>query len=281
MNKIIGLLTAWGTEDWIRPAIKQALEYCDEVMVVVTAWTPELKKFEDRTRDICKEYPQLTLLDYDVQKTATNHAICAALNHMLKNSRSFSPGNWVWILDADEFYAVVSHEKIKSIIENGEYDQISVESKFFMINMQRYLKEGGRSLFRVENAEDEFKPSNRWSRAAKKIYTLPREIGMFHYSMLTDTRRHRIRWHVANLSGGPQWDKIKWLDEIYPNYDLENEDYWIEENFKMFGIRSPWFNIGFIPDKNGRLFKYEGKHPKFIEEAGLPEIKDFRKRLVT
>jgi len=276
MNKIIGLLAAWGAEDWVRPAIKQALEYCDEVMVVVTAWTPELKKFKDGTLNICKEYRDLRLLDYDPHKTRTTHAVCATFNHMLKNSRLFTLGNWVWILDADEFYADSAHRKIRSVVEDGRYDWIKIESRFFYINMQHYLKGWNNRLFRVENIENGFKPTNIWSRPARNIYTLPRKTGMFHYSMLTDTRRHRVRWHVTYHSAGPQWDRIKWLDEIYPKYDLEDEEYWIEENFKMFGIRSPWFNRGLTPNEEGGLFKYEGGHPKFIEEAGLHKVKDFR-----
>jgi hypothetical protein len=31
--KIIGMLTAWCAADFIKPALQQAVEYCDEVLV--------------------------------------------------------------------------------------------------------------------------------------------------------------------------------------------------------------------------------------------------------
>jgi len=275
MNKIIGLLTAWGAERWIRPAIKQALEYCDEVMVVVAAFGPQFRKFEDNTYNICKEYHDIKLLDYEVKQRFVNRITAEVHNYMLEKSELFLPGNWIWIMDVDEFYPEIGHKRIKSIIEGGKHDRIITESKFFMINMQHYLTEMGHQLIKVEDISARFIPTNNWPRKPKAIYVVPREIGMFHYSMLTNTSIHRVKWGVE-YSHTSQSNKIGWLDKIYYKYDLENEDYWIEENLKLSGIRSPWFNVGYKPDENGRLFKYNGTHPKFIEETGFTKIKDFR-----
>lgn len=284
MNKIIGLITAWGVEDWIRPAVRQALEYCDEVLAVVSAFAPQLRRFKDRTYDICKEYGGVKLLDYESKETFIRSAIADVLNHMLKNSNLYEVGNWVWILDSDEFYAESSaNEIIAATRNNVEYDKIIMESRFFMINMQHYLNEAGDRMFRIMNLDDKFVPTCRWSRAPRAPYTVRRANGLFHYSMLTNTGRHRERWllRYTHPHDPPRFKIVKWLDEIYAKYDLENENYWIEENLKLWGIRSPWFNKGFTPDENGKLFKYNGKHPKYIEEAGLPAIKDFRKRYTT
>ena len=175
-----------------------------------------------------------------------SEAVADTLNYMLKSSPLYEPGNWAWILDADEFYADTAHEMIRAAIDVkftdicSPYDQITVESKFFYINMQHYLNEDGDRLFRINEEGECFVPTNKWSATRGQVYILPRNDGM------------------------------------YPSYDLENEEYWIEENRKRFGIRSPWFNKGFTPDENGRLFRYAGKHPKFIETSGLTGIEDFR-----
>jgi len=283
MNKIIGLITAWGVEDWIRPAVRQALVYCDEVLAVVSPFAPQLRRFEDRTYDICKEYGRLKLLDYESSETYIRSAIADVLNHMLKNSDLHRVGNWVWILDSDEFYAESSaKEIIAATRDDADYDKIVMESRFFMINMQHYLNEAGDRMFRIMDMNDRFVPTCKWSRTPRAPYAIRRANRMFHYSMLTDTERHRERWLLRYRNTPDVGFKIvKWLDEIYAKYDLGNEDYWIERNFKLSGVRSPWVNMGFKPDENGRLFKYNGRHPKFIEEAGLPEIKDFRKRHAT
>jgi len=277
MNKIVGLLTAWGAERWVRSAIEQALEYCDEVLAVVSPYTPEMIPFEDGTRDICKEYKKLRLLDYRTQMNTISHAVADVLNHMLENSALREVGNWVWILDVDEFYADSAPVLIRATIKDGIYDHVMVESRFFMINMCHYLNEMGNRLFRIKASDDHFVPTNKWSQLVTRIYTLPRDHGMFHYGLLASADMYRVKWQVE-YNGKRQSDKVQWIDEIYPNYDIVDEERWIEENRRRFGIRSPWFNKGFTPDIDGKLYRYAGKHPKFIEKTGLTETKDFREK---
>lgn len=276
MNKIIGLLTGWGTEDWIRPAIKQALEFCDEVMAIITPFAPNLKKFEDNTYSICKDYPDVRLLDYKLSGKSIQQEECGVLNLMLKSSSLYSPGNWVWKLDSDEFYTDTAYKKIKLAIENDEYDSVFVEAKLFYIDMWHYLNEGSSRLQKILTVSDRFVPSCKWCRIPKKTYVLPRSDGLFHYSMLKDMDIHCAMWwkHPPHDSDGGY--RVRWLREIYAKYDLENEDHWIEKNRKLIGIKTPWCDSGYKPDKNGRLCRYEGKHPRFIEESGLMKIKDFR-----
>lgn len=276
MSKIIGLLTAWGAERWIRPAIEQALAYCDETVVVVSAFASELERFEDKTLDICKEYKDIRLMDYRTEKGTIAEAVADTLNHMLKSSSLYEPGSWAWILDVDEFYADTAHATIRAAIDSGRYNQITTESRFFYINMRHYLNETGNRLFRIDASDECFMPTNKWSVAKRQIYILPRADGMFHYGMLASADMYRIKWQIE-YKGKRQADKIRWLDEIYPHYDLNDEERWIEENRKLFGIRSPWFNKGFTPNADGKLYKYTGKHPKLIEWTMLTEIKDFRR----
>ncbi|MBA7707684.1 hypothetical protein ES703_116560 [subsurface metagenome] len=275
MNKIIGVLTGWGVEDWIHPAINQALEFCDETMVIIAPYAPEFKKFEDRTYEICKEYP-VRLLDYEPSSLPIGKQRCRILNTMLRKSRLFAPGNWIWLFDSDEFYLDSGYAEVMEAIRLGKYDRVYMESKFFIINMQHYLIEASERLFKIATGNDEFIPTNNWCHKAKNSYTLKRVNGMFHYSMLTDARIHEAQWWLF-----PPFDeyggyRVRWLKEIYAKYDLENEDYWTEKNRELIGIKTPWCDDGYKPDENGRLFRYTGKHPKFIEKAGLTKIKDFR-----
>ena len=275
MNKIVGLLTAWGAEQWIAPAVEQALEYCDEVIVVVSSFAPELDQFADATLNICSSYKDIKLLDYRTDKETISAAVADMLNYMLKSSSLYEVGNWVWILDVDEFYADSAHGAIRATIDSGQYNQITVESKFFYINMQHYLNETGNRLFRVETEDECFVPTNKWSTAKKHVYYLPRDDGMFHYGLLASADAYRIKWQIE-YKNRRQADKQRWIEEIYPHYDLKDEERWIEKNRRLFGIRSPWFNNGFTPDVNCKLFRYSGKHPKFIERTRLTKREDFR-----
>jgi len=279
-NKIIGIVKAWGAEDWIRPAIKQALEYCDEVAVIVAPFHHTLEKFADSTYDICKEYRDIRLIDFKPSEQYVSSATAETLNHMLETSPLHAIGNWIWILDSDEFYTEAAYKEIKSAIASDQYNSIGARTKVFLINMQRYLKTVDFwhywRLIKIEDMGYRFKPAQNWSQKLERPHLLSKENEMFHYSLLTNMAVRLAWWRIESAPDDTHPRKIKWLKEIYLKYDLEDEDYWLIENLKLNGIKSPWITVGWMPDKNGRLLKYEGRHPEFIEETELPKISDFR-----
>ncbi len=103
---------------------------------------------------------------------------------------------------------------------------------------------------------------------------------MYHYGMLTNPWAKMEFWSTE-YPGKDQTNKIRWLDEIYRNYDLTDQETWVEENDKLCGIYSPWFSDSFQPAMDGTLYKYDdlsfGRHPKFIGED-LIYTDDFRKK---
>lgn len=280
-NKIIGIVKAWGAEDWIRPAIDQALEYCDDVAVIVAPFHHTLERFADATYDICREYRDIRLIDFKPSKQYVSDATAEVLNHMLQTSPLHAVGNWIWILDSDEFYAESAYREIKSVIASDQYNSIGARTKVFLINMQHYLETIDFwhywRLIKIEDTGHRFKPAQNWSQTLDRPHLLSEGNEMFHYSMLTNMDI-RLAWWRIELAPGPTHPrKINWLEEIYLKYDLEDEECWLIEHLKLNGIKSPGPNVGWVPDKNDRLFKYEGRHPKFIEETELPKVKDFRK----
>jgi len=275
MSQIIGIITAWGCQDWIRPAIQQAIKYCDEVNVCVNAHSDNLLKFEDDTFSVVEEFSRdINIIEFN--KQATHLEIKSKiLNQCLEESRYFDIGNWVWILDADEFYDDTFCKKIlKQLITNNPYDQICIKERYFYINMQHYLKSEHNRFFKINSLQDRFYPMQQWSGTTKVGY-LSGDI-LFHYCMLLNPNLKLEQWK-SEFPNTNQQNKLDWLEKIYRNYDLKNEEYWIKENEKLFGIRSPLINIAAIPNEDGKLFKYTGKHPEVIEESGLTKIKDFRK----
>lgn len=273
--KLIGLVKAWGAEDWIRPIIKQVLEYCDEVFLCVVAFSQNLKKFEDNTHEIAASFKDVKIISFNDMSTLSriNPQI---LNKMLRESKCFDVDNWVWPFDVDEFYSESSFKKIKEIIREPEFDRITMTSRFFLINMRCYLGAFHERLFKIKKGEmNKFRPSQQWLGGGNKTFIMPIEDGMFHYSLLTNPDIRREQWKTE-YPGKAQANKTSWLDNIYLNYDLENEEYWINKNKELFGLKSPWFNSSLSCDKDGKLFRYEGRHPRFVEEAGLTKIEDFR-----
>lgn len=277
MNRIIGLICGWGCEDFIRMALNQASEYCDEVLVNISPHSKALEKFRDSSYDIALEYSEsnrkVKLIEYE---NPSIHCDVKAgiLNLMLQNSKFFSPGNWIFILDVDEFYPHESIDNIFYIMKNDAcIDQITVEEYYFYINAKHYLNGEHIRLFKIKDSSNRFMPTQKWVYSSMPV-TASRDFSpMFHYGMLTNPWQKIEFWKTEYHN--VQTRKIEWINYIYKNYDLENEEYWIEENRRMFGIRSPWFSDSFKPDKEGKLFKYNGKHPRWVNE-NLLGIEDFR-----
>ena len=276
--KIIGLLNAWYSERWIAPAIEQALQYCDEVIVAVGAHSKSLASLKDDTLKIASQYKdRVTLLDasmsnfHDKSKADT-------LNRMLSKSKFRQKGNWIWILDVDEFYFDCTYQDILRAISSGKYNHIRVEEKFFFINMTRYLLCSHGRLFRIVDPSSSFQPTQRWTGPMSDLYVVKRddkEHGMFHYSLLVDIEYRRKMWSTERSYQQPHL--LKWLEEIYVHYDLNDEETWIDKNKKVSGIRSPYVGPLSKPNADGKLFVYNGKHPPLIEATSLPQIEDFRK----
>ena len=280
--KLTGMIIAWASELWIGPAIKQALKYCDEVFVCIEPHSEIMKKYEDSTLDIAKRYKdRIKFVKLKDKMVFSNHATAKAtiLNTMMKSSKFFDNGNWYFILDVDEFYSEECIDIVRKIMDNKDLDIINFESKYFFIDTKHYLIGEHMRIFKVTDKEnDHFIPTQNWSKRKVGFATIPLKIGMFHYGMMTNPYT-KIDFWKSEYPNKMQSNKVKWIDKIYRNYDLRSkryEEYWITKNEELFGIRSPWFSSSFAPNKDGKLFTYDGKHPKFVEEAGLTKIKDYR-----
>ncbi|MHA1293751.1 MAG: hypothetical protein ACTSQJ_13920, partial [Promethearchaeota archaeon] len=142
--KIIGLLTAWACEDWIKFSIEQALNLVDELIISIGAFDKYFKIIEDNTFKIARRYsnnPKVKFIETicNLKETRKNNR-CATLNRMLKASVNIKTGNLIWILDADEFYSKDSIQEIKNYIyNNNEFDAIRIKDRFFCINMNYYV----------------------------------------------------------------------------------------------------------------------------------------------
>ena len=286
--KIIGLLAAWGAEDWIEQCLKQMVEFCDEIFINVSPHSANMKQFEDKTYEIAKEFIKSNkIVQYvDIESVdLIHHSTSKAwiFNSMLDKSKLFKAGNWIWTFDVDEFYVDTTCRAIKEIIETHglNFNQVSFNEKYFYIDTKHYLKGNHYRLFKIEehNLEknNRFIPTQKWAGMEKRILSIPIELGMFHYSMLMNPWAKAEFWKTE-YEDKSQANKVIWLERIYKDYDLLNEPYWVSKNEELFGIKSPWFARDFTPKEDGTLFIYNGKHPKFIEDTNLLIEPDFRRR---
>ena len=276
MNKIIGLISAWGAEKWVKLSIQQAINICDKVLINVGPYVENVKKFEDKTREICESFGNKIIIVNSL--TANSHANAKAktLNSMLAKSTIFEVGNWIWLFDVDEFYNESLVDNMKSQLFSGNYNALKMDEMYFFINMQHYLKNTRMRLWKIENINHSFIPTNKWTGPRNKKLYYP-EFKYFHYSTLMNQRLKKEVYKTEQGSlNKDQREKMEWVDKIYMKYDLSNEEPWIKLNHKLYGKKQPYWISDFKPDENGKLFIYNEKHPKLIEDSGLTKIEDFR-----
>lgn len=257
MTKFIGLICAWAVEDWIELSIKQALSFCDEVIVSIGAHCESLKKYEDKTLEICKSFEdKIKLVDVDY---AGRHSTTKArtMNRMLQSSKYNEIGNYVFLLDADEFYHESDVVKLKETLIMGNYNSAIVKSKIFFINLNNYVEGDHFRIWKITNDDCGFQPTNRWTGLMKPQY-LSEQI-MFHYTFLLNPYAKMDFWREEY--GGNQKDKIDWVED-YLKHDL-NKSY-----DKPLGPH----DFGY----DNKLMKFNGKHPTLIENSKFGNIQDFR-----
>ena len=182
MSKIIGLVCAWGSE-WISEAVmEQAFYACDEVIVAVGATSEAMKKYEDKTLEVFKKYPvKIVPVNF---KGIWSTSRAATLNDMLKSSKYFEPGNWIWLLDDDEFYSKKDIDKMKLLVASNKYDSIITNEYFYYLNLNYYLnkKDGRCRLWKIQKRDDHFVPTQKWSSSKKSTI----RFGLMHHlSFLT------------------------------------------------------------------------------------------------
>lgn len=290
MPRIVGFVTGLYVEDWIGPAIDQALNFCDEVIVAIGANTPELAVLQDGTLEKAQSYGDRIKL---VEPTMTKTIVAGkapTLNNMLKASNA-QVGDWIWLLDADEFYHEDTAEKVREIVNSdNDLAVVRMEAKFFFVNMTRYLLSSHNRLFKVTHEGVHFKPSQHWQGKGGSgcIRRNSNRLGMFHYSLLMSPRYRKLFWETEYNKGGAkvreaQRVKLTWLEQIYNNFDLSDEDHWLSENSKILDSGrwaekgpTPTWNWSFTADPEGKLYHYSGAQPPVIEAANLHLIDDFR-----
>lgn len=253
MNKIIGLMTVWGAGPFVEPALKQALEYCDELLVHVGYHHQDMKKFADDTEDICKKYVDLVVIPQHNESYTTWRA--KVLNVMLKKS-SAKRDDWIYLVDVDEFFIKKDFKKAVSMFD--KCDSIQFEEKYFVINMKKHVAKISSPRLWKHN-RGKFRPTDKWTKPFNNTLVLP---GMFHYSLLCNPFAKIAFWETERQASQPH--KSNWITDIYLEYDVGN-DKWLAGSYGDS-----------FETNNGNLFLYKENHPEYIEEAGLPNIQDFR-----
>ena len=273
MDKIIGVMTVWGGEKFVEPCIEQSLYLCDEVLILVGYHNDKMKKWSDKTLEICEKYGEKIKL-IDPPKCINETYVKwrpKTLNKLLINSELFSNGNWVFLIDVDEFLFKSTMDKIKIEIKK-EYNTIWIDDRFFFYNTKYHTDGcGNYRLWKIRDEKnDRFIATNKWANGPKvphyintpKVLKLTGDDRIFHYSMLCNPYQKISYWETEYHQ--KQGAKTNWVSDKYLKTNLDNNKQIIK-------------SIQNSPARGGEMKIYEGEHPEYIVKYDLNKIKDFRK----
>lgn len=272
-KKIIGVMTVWGAEQFIEPCIEQSLYLCDEVIVLVGFHNDKMEKWADKTLEICEKYKdKITLVEAPECRNETYTTWRPrALNTLLKNSKLFKNGNWVFLIDVDEFLLKSSMDLIKEKVQEDDYDIMWIDDLFFFFNMTYYTDGcGNYRLWKIQDEKtDGFASTNEWINAnhsanfinSPTTFRLGGKYSTFHFSMLCSHDQKITYWETEYNHN--QGEKIEWISQKYIKSNLNDENYLREI------IRTS-------PARGGEMKKYEGDFPEYIKKHNLHKVEDFR-----
>ncbi len=283
--KIIGLLSAWASEDWIQYSIEQALGLVDELIISIGPYNEYFKMIGDKTFEKASKYFDNKKIKFVnticLSNKKISHNRCATLNQMLQVSENVEIGNLIWLLDVDEFFTVEAINEIREfIINNEDFDDIHLCGRLFGINFNYYVETHLHRIFKIRSKNTYFRPTQSIEPKPEKTAVLLKNNPMFHYSLLTGEQQRGIYWLSEDRFKG-----MLWYMKIYKNYDPFNQNYWMEKNLKLTGNYGFWLFswdiknkifLNKIKNSNESLIKYCGKHPELLENSSLRSISDFR-----
>jgi hypothetical protein len=277
--KIIGLIMTWNNLHYFKCAIKQILDFCDEVIVVEGC---HLTGYPPRSTDGTCEYieklhgPKLKIIqDFKLEKGRYDTFQCKLREKYAKESKYWKPGNWILQWDDDIAFFDEDIPKIRHAMKTTSCDTIRFRERRFAYNFRLNVLADKNHLYGI-----------RWQRITKGCYYTPvshlhykngglyvnkvgnvlnmSDIIYHHYPYVKPTSRVKARWNFSANKGAISnsnlylntWNKISWKKDE----DVLKQ----ESNFRQ------------IVGNKGKINVYSGKHPEIMDEHPWRYINDIR-----
>lgn len=280
--KIIGIFLTWNNIEWFKYAIKQALEFCDEVLLVEGC---HFNKYPRRSTDgtveflnTIKNHKKLRIFNFNI--TDRNDVVQLKIRtSLLKYSNYCKPGNWIIQWDDDNFFFEEDLRKIKSLIRTTDFDTILFRERRFIFNFKfntfsakkPVFNRGGGQIDRITPGayfkgiiEQQTHPRLYYKDGTKynRIIYLD-DLISFHYHHIKKPERVKARWEIS-LEKGNLHNKDHYHKFMTIRWDNENEIYQFKEIIENLN-GEVGFNI------------YNGPHPKILDNHPWRNIEDVRK----
>lgn len=270
--KIIGMLNTWNNLEFFRCALKQALEFCDEVVLVEGCTSEQYpKRSTDGTCEYIetmKNHPKLRLMDFEY-KGRYDYTTQWLRQEFPKTSEFYKVGNWIVLCDDDLFYTKESLLKMKAAMEKPEVDAITVFMRNFFYNfrfnfMCTKAPLIGYMAWRIVDGLHMRGICTPCYGNGKRIpLQFVDGVMCFHYGHVKRPERMKARWvqsiekgTKASIGRFEKWMSVSW-----------NEDKDIFNSRKILESIRP----------GETLNVYNGEHPEVLDAHPWRHIDDVRK----
>jgi len=264
--KIIGLMVTWNNLEFFKCALKQALDFCDEVILVEGCHS---KHYPRRSTDGTCEYietirnlPKLTIRDFYF-KGRYNHVQLKIRQEFPKKSVFYEPDNWIMYWDDDMFYLDSALPRIKAAMQRTTKDSLSWAERHFIYNFRFCTICHDVGCHRIINGSSLHGISAPCYPNGKRFQAEEVEgVELFHYGYVKKPERFAARMQMsiekgtkASVGRYEKWMNVKWDKE--------------EDIFKSKSI------IEQVRPGDG-LHIYKGEHPGAVDDHPWRHIKDVR-----
>lgn len=266
--KIIGLMLTWNNLEFFRCAVMQALDFCDELILVEGCHSMQ---YSQRSNDgtimfiqSLRGHPKLKIKSF-IRGDRYDYVQKYIRQEYPKLSQYYEPGNWVFHWDDDMFYFNKDLQKIRQAMETTECDSLNIDTRHFFYNFRFNIKQNATIwLYRIVESSYlkgvsvyYYKDDSRYS-----CFQLKSDITAFHYSYVKRPKRMKARWALSIEKGTEasrgrleKWMSVSWRkdEDIHKSKDT------------LVSILS------------GReLNVYSGRHPEVLDSHPWRYINDVR-----
>jgi len=254
--RVLVVMSSYNEEDFIDKNISSLYKYVDKIAVSTTNHITG-EDSTDRTLELLSEYRKTDQLAKVLVRKRTGAEDMynsydlteGFIKTELMNMMEPENGDWIWVVDADEFYSEHHLEMLRSrYILNHEalqYDKhcIQVQAMVYAYNFGHFYWARHGRFFRYKkgsyfssvnhftwpNGETVYSNKYNWDLSPMYMY-------MSHCRYIRGTvKRLRDRYIYRQDEAGKR--KLKWFDEVFMQYP-KNKEKALDANEKICGKRS-------------------------------------------
>lgn len=266
--KIIGLMATWNNLGFFECSVKQALEFCDELILVEGCHSMQYpQRSDDGTVEFIqalKSDPKIKIMEF-MRSMTYDHVQRIIRQGYPKQSRYYKLGNWVFQWDDDVLFFDKDLPRIKHAMEYSKEDSLDFNSRYFIYNFRfNCLRDSGIYCYRIID-DIKFRGLMRPAYTDGQIFSIKKidDISLFHYGCVKKPGRQKARW-VMSIEKG--------TEASIPRYDR-----WMGVSWKQ--DKDIFKNESIIKDLTaGDVVNiYEGEHPEALANHPWRYIDDVRK----